>query len=445
MSSTNNPTSIITIITDSLSPRLEYVCNFIFKMQFKHEYRIITSASHEQLPANSICINYTVKHFYEKSIQIKPIGLFQENGILNQNDRLYQLTSKNYPFANKDEALGFDVFAAIFYTLSRYEECLPGARLNQYGIYHYKQSFLHELGFLQIPIVEVWLNELARLLLQYYPNCNLAKRQFTAEITYDIDTAYAYRGRTWYKNILLFAKDFFTLNFKNAKARLVALQQGVDPNDTYAHIRDKANEFGYQPTLFFLLGDSNQYNRNLSHNSKLLKQLIKNCSSWASIGLHPSYYSTEQPQLIAIEKNRLESILQKKVTHSRQHYLRYKQLETFSALAELFEVDYSMGYAETFGFRAGTSLPFYHFDLKNNAASNLLHIPCCIMEGTFAEDLNLKPTDALDIIKKQLETVRQYNGNFCMIWHNHTLSNVGFWQGWKDVHDELLPLIFPKK
>ena len=62
---------------------------------------------------------------------------------------------------DKKDALGFDVFAAIFYLLSRYEEYLQKPT-DKFGNYDFKNSILYKLNCLHIPVVEQWINMLER-------------------------------------------------------------------------------------------------------------------------------------------------------------------------------------------------------------------------------------------------------------------------------------------
>jgi hypothetical protein len=100
--------------------------------------------------------------------------------------------------------------------------------------------------------------------------------------------------------------------------------------------------------------------------------------------------------------------------------------------------DYSMGFAETPGFRAGTCTPFYFFDLLKNETSILRVFPVTFMEGSFAEDMQLPPETAYPIMLQLLNAVKEVNGIYCCIWHNHTLSDTGRWKGWKEVHQRIM-------
>jgi hypothetical protein len=64
-----------------------------------------------------------------------------------------------------------------------------------------------------------------------------------------------------------------------------------------------------------------------------------------SIGIHPSWASGDNENLLGSEIETLESATGKKITASRQHYIRFTLPHTFRRLiAAGITDDYSMGY-----------------------------------------------------------------------------------------------------
>jgi len=119
--------------------------------------------------------------------------------------------------------------------------------------------------------------------------------------------------------------------------------------------------------------------------------------------------------------------------------LKLKFPETYRHLIEAgINEDYTMGYASAPGFRAGTCNPFYWFDLEKNEKTSLKIFPITYMEGTFIEDLKLFPDESSAIINNLMNTVKQYNGVFVPLWHNHTVSDTLLWKNWKCVFEKSL-------
>ena len=100
--------------------------------------------------------------------------------------------------------------------------------------------------------------------------------------------------------------------------------------------------------------------------------------------------------------------------------------------------DYSMGYANEPGFRAGTSVPFPYFDLLTNEPTNLIIHPITLMDVTLRDHLRLKPDQALQLIQNYIKVVRSAGGSFVSIWHNESLGDTGKWKGWRQVYEKMV-------
>ena len=88
--------------------------------------------------------------------------------------------------------------------------------------------------------------------------------------------------------------------------------------------------------------------------------------------MHGSYLSYNKKKFLHEEKLILEDIVKSEIYQNRQHFLRFQVPKTWSILNELgVKEDYSLGYAEKPGFRAGTSIPFKAFDLKKSVCLDI--------------------------------------------------------------------------
>ncbi len=424
------------IFTSNITNRIKYVFDFILEQQLGITFSFVTNKE-EFVKAIGAKINYSEIQIND-AINIVPHYLLQEEFVQPLNIETILYKEINCPFVVQNGDLSFDIFSAIFYLITRYEEYLPHQQ-NQYGQFKAEDSFAFKNGFLHLPIVDIWIEELKNLLLNKFSELIFKQKIFTPQFTYDIDTAYAFKGKPFLKNIALIGKDIFTLNFTNFKNRINSItNSNKDIYDTYNEIIT-ANKNLPKPIFFFLVGDAHTYNKNLPWNSKTIQKLINFLIEKVIIGLHPSYETPRNKKLIAEEKNRLEHLTGTEITFSRQHYLRYYMPTTFNCLLENgITNDYTIGYTEKPGFRASTCNNFYFFDLVQNKTTTLLLYPVTFMEGTFAEDLNLKPNEALPKILHLINEVKKVNGNFICIWHNHTLSDYGFWKGWKDLHNAII-------
>ena len=99
--------------------------------------------------------------------------------------------------------------------------------------------------------------------------------------------------------------------------------------------------------------------------------------------------------------------------------------------------DYSMGYADKPGFRAGTSRWFYFYDLSKERKTKLKVYPFCIMDRTLNTYENYDATAVLKIFKEYAKNIQNVNGTFVSLWHNETFSNMHEWKGWKQLFEQI--------
>ena len=172
-----------------------------------------------------------------------------------------------------------------------------------------------------------------------------------------------------------------------------------------------------------------------------MQSLIKDISSKAVTGIHPSFASNQMPEKITVEKKRLKEITGDEVTKSRQHFLKLRFPDTYrNLLAAGITDDYTMGFAEDIGFRAGLCTPFLWYDLKEEKQTGLTVHPFAVMDGTLNNYLKLSPEQAVEKVKGIIQEVKNVKGEFITIWHNETLSDWREWKGWRDVYEKIIKL-----
>ena len=213
-----------------------------------------------------------------------------------------------------------------------------------------------------------------------------------------------------------------------------------DPFDTFDEIK-KVKTQGFETKIFWLLGEKSKYDKNISRNDIRHQALIQEMSKFAEIGLHPSYESNKSTFYLKNEHHLLNKILNSEIKTSRQHFLKLTFPVTYSTLiAQGFTDDYSLGFADEIGFRAGTSRAFYFFDLLKNVPTEFKIHPFAYMDGTLNYYLKLSPEESKVKIKELFDEVKQFGGDFIFIWHNETISEFGTWKNWKAVFDYTLTL-----
>lgn len=429
---------MLLIYLPEITARCRYIFDLVFKEEFGIEYETVTDLELFELYEKEK-INYSFKRNAEE-FYIHASPLLFEQGIRNTEVLPREKMGTTVLFESDISCnIGFDIFAAVFYMVSRYEEHLPFVP-DKFGRYRAADSLAYRNKFLQQPVVNIWIDILRNKLKEKFRYLSLKSASFNYILTYDIDIAYAFKGRNISRFLGATVSDVLRLNFENVFTRLRSILSGQkDPWDVYDVLEEMIDKNSIPAIFFFLLADYGKHDKNISYRHPLMKNLITRLAASGYIGLHPSFMTGTVPQKILIEKKRLESLSGKEINKSRQHYLKFTLPDTYRYLINAgITEDYSMGFAGTPGFRAGTCRPFYFYDLTHEKSTALKVFPVSVMEGSFINYLGLRPQVALEYIYNLVEAVKSVNGTFISIWHNHTLSETGSYKGWKFVHDKMV-------
>ncbi len=427
------------IYVPKLTQRVRYTFKLVFKELLLMDYELTTNLD-AFLSADRPKIQYATKPFSD-DIYFKAHGLLFKRGIEVVPVDVVEYEGINVFFPTGDEmsVLPFDVFSAIFYLTSRYEEYLPFVR-DIHGRFTAEKSLAFHLGFLSKPVVNMWALKIREILLEKYPDLKYSKRNYNFIPTYDIDSAWAYSQKGLIRNFGGYILALKRLDWYDIKERtLVMFNRKKDPFDTFDLQLEYQKKYGLKPVYFFLFARYSNFDKNINIRNKQYKLLIKRMADYAKIGIHPSYYSVENPELLKEELESLEKVVNKDVNRSRQHFLRLIMPDTYRNLIENDIIyDYTMGYASKPGFRASICTPYYFYDLDIERETTLRINPFAVMDGTLKDYQELTPADAIEVIKNLINEVKQVNGTFISLWHNESLSDRLRWKGWREVYEKLL-------
>ncbi|CAN5225955.1 hypothetical protein BH09BAC2_BH09BAC2_10780 [soil metagenome] len=424
------------IYLSAKTTRTEYTFNLIFSQLLGLSYATTTDEAVFR-DHKGVKLSYRDEPVADEYF-VKSSGLLFRDKIIDIPVEVMKKNLQPVIFPN-DGDLGFDIFSAVFYMVGRYEEYLPHPT-DDHGRFKASDSFAFKNDFLHQPVVNIWIDMFQADLKRKYPDIEFREKAFSSVVSYDIDIAYQFKGRGVLRSIGGLVKDIMIGNFSNVTARiktLSALQN--DPWDIYNDLKNYLQQRKIKPTIFFLLADHGDKDKNIPHRHPLMQKLIKTIQSFAEIGIHPSFTSGKDQQKIINEKQRLEDIAGTQIIRSRQHYLRFFLPETYQYLLRAgIKEDYSMGFADMPGFRAGICTPFYFYDLQQEVATDLKVFPITIMESSLIHYMKVKPADALNTIKQLMQQVKKVSGTFISIWHNHTISKTKEYIEWKAVHDQMI-------
>ena len=137
--------------------------------------------------------------------------------------------------------------------------------------------------------------------------------------------------------------------------------------------------------------------------------------------------------------DRLKALVKREITMSRFHSISFFMPQSFLDINNAgISEDYSMGYPEEPGFRAGIARPYYFYNVADDKQTHLKIIPFQIMDTMLCNNNELDPLKAKDVILDLLNETRRAGGSFVSIWHNTSLLANSEWQGWREVFEFML-------
>ena len=427
--------SVLFIYTTNISTRLNYILAELFKNECT-----VTNNINEYLAQNSACINYSASPIKATELQIIPHPLLQENSISNQVAECFDWQGLPAFFKTSNGTIPFDIFAAAFYLLSRYEEYLPHS-VDEYGRYKHTNSVAYKNNFLHLPLIDLWMQQLEKKLQQLTINYSLPPTKFSFTPTYDIDIAYTYLHQPILKNVFGFFKDLMQANFESFSERaMVYTGKQKDPFDAYNWLQDLHEQYQLNPIYFFLIANKRKgVDKNISPSKKAMRQLIQKIGKKYLVGIHPSWQSGNDRTILKKEINTLSSIINVPVQLSRQHFLRMQLPSTYQELIALgIKKEYSMGYGSINGFRASYASAFFWYDLKNELKTTLEIYPFCYMDTTAIFKLGYAPYEAKKELQDFYKIIQSVNGKMFCIFHNNFLTDQVALYEWKKMYASFL-------
>ncbi|HEX2535818.1 MAG TPA: hypothetical protein VHK69_18880, partial [Chitinophagaceae bacterium] len=368
------------VYSHTITPRVQYIVDFLSRY-YSHPFKV-TGNPQTYAAAKDPKINYSHERLSEDEFYLKPCSLLFESE--KRPHRVEVFEHHGYKaFFRTEGHFPFDLFAAIFFLITRYEEYLPHKK-DAYGRFAHENALAFREGFLHDPVVNRWLDHFREVLLERSPGLELQRPAFRFLPTYDIDVAWSYRNKGFKRNFGGFMQSFFKGKFRAVAERLRVLRgRQPDPYDSYAWMDELHRAHSLQPVYFFPLPkERGKWDRNTDITQPALRVLVQELSARYATGLHPSWASGDVPNGIASEKRTLEEWTGKPVTRSRQHYIRMSLPSTYQQLIGLgITEEHSMGYGSINGFRASIATPYFWYDLQREEATRLQVFPFCFMDA----------------------------------------------------------------
>ena len=418
---------MLKVAVDKITPRICYVFDIIRLFRRVDFQPVLIEYLKEEEQA----------YFYSQELSVENKGLKASVLLYEDAWRVPGLTKGMF---EGEECLAFegvaDPLAAIFYHLTRMEE-YNYTNYDKHGRFQFKDSFVNQFNWETKLMTERWIDIFLKdvfFQLQIFPIT--VEASLKLRLTFDIDNTFAFKWKPASRILGSYFKDLMRLDFKRIAVKTQTLLGcRKDPYDTF----DKIKSFqmnGIDVQLFWLLGDFGAFDRNVPNTSKKHLNFIRQLGKELNIGLHPSYASNTNSERLSNEKQLLEKVLGRPVDKSRQHFLKLQFPFTYQRNMEAgLKADYTLGFGDALGFRAGTLRCYPFFDISENKQYDVWIYPFVYMDGTLREYLRFSLEESKRALLPLIEEAKRFGGDFISIWHNETISDWSDWKGWVELID----------
>jgi len=409
----------IIVFSPLLTPRIKYIFNFIFKDILKTEVEF-TGNSDFFLQSENVKISYGDKPLTDE-LFFKNTSLLLSNKVEELKLKTVSFGDHQVPFPVEDSTLPFDVFAASFFILSRYEEYVHKNKSETE--FTAKDSHQYKWKVLKRPVIDEWALLLKNMIKKKHPYFKFNGKNFYHQPTInftlrpDVPSGFFPKTKFIFSSVFNKQQKFLSSVFDDFTG------VGINPEQTVNALNLKS------PPIYFINFPQDDKGRLSFENSAIfLKEkqvgLLRPCTS-----------DKEKSNTLKTDLSKLGSI------HSSINF-KSQQLELLKLptcylhlLSAGVTSDYSMGYPDKAGFRAGTCTPFNWYDLQLEKVTPI-NVKSYSVSDTAIHYLNT--ADATQTVKEFIDAVKLVDGHFYSSWQLKNLSENVKFKKWKAVFDEMI-------
>lgn len=254
-------------------------------------------------------------------------------------------------------------------------------------------------------------------------------KKFALCLTHDVDRVQ--KTYQYFSHFLLEKRLYHLFSFFSKK----------NPYWMFDEIIKIEKEFDVKSTFFFLnetkkfkLFDPSSYGKSIGYyslnNAKIIDIIKKLDKGGWEIGLHGSYHSYNNQDLLCKEKKELELILGKNVCGIRQHFLNMKIPYSWKIQSKIgFKYDSSFGFKRKIGFKDNHYFPFKPLN------NNFVEIPLNIMDSNIFTNYSKK--ERWDKTLQLFDLIEKKGGLITILWHQRVFNEQDF-PGWSNFYKKIL-------
>jgi len=429
----------ITIPNNNINER-SYIIDILFNQFLNINYEIVISNKETKEyivdigNKKYIVIKDYFFSLYTKNLEYLQIDAIPKEIIYSEHSLLVE---KNIPILfGKDKIeieenqiiSHIDIFATIFFMLTRWEEYVIQNR-DEHNRFPHTATLAYKKRFLNRPIVNEYIEFFWNMLLELGYRGNRESKKFSMLLTHDVDEIERYPN---FKKVIMgmggdiIYRKSLSLPFKTLYDYiLVSIKKRKDPYNSFDEIMDISDSFDIKSHFFFMSGGTTtKYDNRYNINTPKVKKIIENIKKRGHfIGLHPSYNAYNNSEQFKKEKEALQRVNEAPIVSGREHYLRFEIPTTWQLWEDNgFEWCSNLAYPKSDGFRTGCCYPYTPFNILSRKKMNIKERPLIMMEVTFAEvSKDIKEFDRM--VDYYLNIIKKYNGEFVLLWHNASFKD----------------------
>jgi hypothetical protein len=427
---------MLLVYTHKITPRIKYTFKHICKRILGLDVGF-TSKIEDFIAHDSIKMSYA-KQPLSNELFIRSNDLLFEQGLsdIDINPQQWENTKGFFPTSERSD-LPYDIFAASFYLLSRYEEYLPHVR-DEYGRFMASESLAYRHKFLGQPVVDIWAYKLKSVLQNRFPDFDFPVRKYSVKPVIDVPSAYFFRKKGIMRTVGGTFNDLVHFRLGQLYRRYLVLGGFKrDPYDNFRWLIRKQKQYDFKFVVLFLIGEYSTYDKNINVNKKEFVSLIKSVADYCEVGIKASYFALDDIAILKKEKLKMEAITNTDLKSVRHSFSKLNLPTSYRNLVELeIYQDFTMGYINTLGFRAGTCTPFQFYDLDFEVQTPLQINPYHCLDFAFLKYKS--QLDKTEHLQKLINEIKAVNGTFIPVFHNYSFSGLKRWKGFKKLFDIVL-------
>ena len=426
---------MIFIYTDKFTNRLKYIADHIFNRILGQTVNIINKE--EDLPTNPSAglIVYSETLKVKGALHIIPNGLLFKKGVREYDIDMGLWDEEKVFFCTQGGDIPFDIFAASFYLLSRYEEYLPNeSNFNEDGTFKSKCSLAYKEGFLERPIIDIWAYKLEGMLKEKFTDYTpSSENRFRFLPIVAVNSPYKYRTYSILGNILRMGRKLIHGEFSAFMHQLKILL--TIENDPYCNI-DKIveihNRNSLRPLFALRVSNNKWYKRPIYFAYSSYKNILYRNYQISLLASEGSSFSSSQ---LRKEKKCLSKIFKMRIVSNIFLKSDFIISDVYSNLSRCnIKEDFSMQYPDRVGFRTSTCTPFRIYNLKTEEYYSILLHSVAFSDWSFARK-SLSKKQIADTILDIANEVKKVNGELVIMSHNDSYTESGRLKGWTSVYE----------